>query len=253
MTDNAWAYRKSLAWKAVLADLGATGKLTRAYRPQTNGKVERFNRPLLDERAYLRPCTSNSERTAALADFLHTYNHHRCHTALGGQPPITRVNNPAGQYTWSLSLWSRSSTSQDPPDHWQDGRSGGVSRHSMAISSALWSFALVVGLLTLTPGLDTALILRTSALGRRRRTWGVVLGIQTGTTTPCPLPWLLGDMDAGEQLIHRSVLLLDLGVHRNSRRIVLVASWYLGVGPAHWTSSMWGWSGDFGHTWSWRS
>ncbi|HEY8982602.1 MAG TPA: LysE family translocator [Streptomyces sp.] len=51
----------------------------------------------------------------------------------------------------------------------------------MAISSALWSFALVVGLLTLTPGLDTALILRTSALGRHKRAWGVVLGIQTGT------------------------------------------------------------------------
>ncbi|MFC9756464.1 LysE family translocator [Streptomyces sp. NPDC056921] len=51
----------------------------------------------------------------------------------------------------------------------------------MAIGTALWSFALVVGLLTLTPGLDTALILRTSALGRRRRAWGVVLGIQSGT------------------------------------------------------------------------
>jgi threonine/homoserine/homoserine lactone efflux protein len=51
----------------------------------------------------------------------------------------------------------------------------------MVIGSALWSFALVVGLLTLTPGLDTALILRTSALGRRRRAWGVVLGIQSGT------------------------------------------------------------------------
>ncbi|WP_299531552.1 LysE family translocator [uncultured Streptomyces sp.] len=51
----------------------------------------------------------------------------------------------------------------------------------MALSTALWSFALVVGLLTLTPGLDTALILRTSAVGRRRRAWGVVLGIQTGT------------------------------------------------------------------------
>ncbi|MFZ3573320.1 LysE family translocator [Streptomyces sp. BH097] len=51
----------------------------------------------------------------------------------------------------------------------------------MAISTSLWSFALVVGLLTLTPGLDTALILRTSALGRRRRAWGVVLGIQSGT------------------------------------------------------------------------
>ncbi|MGW0856057.1 LysE family translocator [Streptomyces sp. NPDC002690] len=53
----------------------------------------------------------------------------------------------------------------------------------MALTASLWTFALVVGLLTLTPGLDTALILRTSALGRRRRAWGVVLGIQTGTLT----------------------------------------------------------------------
>ncbi|UCA52319.1 IS481 family transposase [Streptomyces sp. WA6-1-16] len=98
LTDNAWPYRKSFAWRDALADLGATGKLTRAYRPQTNGKVERFNRTLLDEWAYLRPYTSNTERTAALADFLHAYNHHRCHTALGGHPPISRVNNPAGQY-----------------------------------------------------------------------------------------------------------------------------------------------------------
>ncbi|MEU3262392.1 integrase core domain-containing protein, partial [Streptomyces albidoflavus] len=45
------------------------------------------------------PYTSNDERTAALTDFLHTYNHHRCHTALGGQPPISRVNNAAGQYS----------------------------------------------------------------------------------------------------------------------------------------------------------
>ncbi|KUJ70487.1 lysine transporter LysE [Streptomyces albus subsp. albus] len=51
----------------------------------------------------------------------------------------------------------------------------------MTISTSLWSFALVAAVLTLTPGLDTALILRTAALGRRRRAWGVVLGIQTGT------------------------------------------------------------------------
>ncbi|MGW0314058.1 IS481 family transposase [Streptomyces flavidovirens] len=98
LTDNAWAYRKGLAWKAALATLGATGKLTRAYRPQTNGKVERFNRTLLEEWAYLRPYTSNEQRSQALADFLHTYNHHRCHTALAGKPPITRVNNVPGQY-----------------------------------------------------------------------------------------------------------------------------------------------------------
>ncbi|MGP3976255.1 LysE family translocator [Streptomyces sp. 8N114] len=49
--------------------------------------------------------------------------------------------------------------------------------------SELWGFTLIVGLLTLTPGLDTALILRTAALGHRRCAWGVVLGIQTGTLT----------------------------------------------------------------------
>ncbi|WP_326773067.1 IS481 family transposase [Streptomyces sp. NBC_01445] len=99
LTDNAWSYRKSFAWRQALAELGATGKLTRPYRPQTNGKVERFNRTLLDEWAYLRPYTSNSERSEALPDFLHTYNHHRCHTALAGKPPISRANNASGQYT----------------------------------------------------------------------------------------------------------------------------------------------------------
>ncbi|MFE5052043.1 IS481 family transposase [Streptomyces sp. NPDC056637] len=98
LTDNAWSYRKSFAWRQALDELGATGKLTRPYRPQTNGKVERFNRTLLDEWAYLRPYTSNSERSSALTDFLHTYNHHRCHTALAGKPPIGRANNASGQY-----------------------------------------------------------------------------------------------------------------------------------------------------------
>jgi transposase InsO family protein len=99
LTDNAWVYRKSFAWRQALADLDATGKLTRAYRPQTNGKVERLNRTLMEEWAYIRPYLSNDERTTALTDYLHSYNYHRCHTALGGQPPINRVNNPAGQYT----------------------------------------------------------------------------------------------------------------------------------------------------------
>ncbi len=103
LTDNAWAYRKGLACKAVLTDLGADGKLTRAYRPQTNGKVERFNRTLRDEWAYLRPYASNDARTAALADFLHTCNHHRCHTALDGHPPISRIDNPPGHYTWPVA------------------------------------------------------------------------------------------------------------------------------------------------------
>lgn len=98
LTDNGACY-ESFLWRQTLAATAITHKRTRPYRPQTNGKVERFNPTLLDEWAYLRPCTNNDERTAALAGFLHTYNHHRCHTALGGHPPISRVNNAAGQYT----------------------------------------------------------------------------------------------------------------------------------------------------------
>lgn len=64
-------YRKSLAWRQALADLGAVGSLTRAYRPLTSGKAERFHRTLLDEWACLRPCTGNTERTGALADPAH--------------------------------------------------------------------------------------------------------------------------------------------------------------------------------------
>ncbi|MER5972863.1 IS481 family transposase [Streptomyces sp. NPDC002055] len=98
LTDNGSCY-KSKAFTQTLAAAGITHKKIRPYRPQTNGKVERFNRTLLDEWAYQRPYQTNTERTQALADFLHTYNHHRCHTALDGHPPISRVNNAPGQYT----------------------------------------------------------------------------------------------------------------------------------------------------------
>ncbi|MEC4576628.1 IS481 family transposase, partial [Streptomyces virginiae] len=81
LTDNGSCYKSKL-FTRTLATAGITHKKIRPYRPQTNGKVERFNRTLLDEWAYLRPYTSNDERTEALADFLHTYNHHRSHTAL---------------------------------------------------------------------------------------------------------------------------------------------------------------------------
>ena len=101
MTDNALAYRRSHAFREAVADLGAQQRFTRNYRPQTNGKAERFNRTLADEWAYVRPFDSSAERAAALPGWLHTYNHHRNHTALGGQPPISRVsvNNPAGHYS----------------------------------------------------------------------------------------------------------------------------------------------------------
>lgn len=99
LTDNGACYKSKLFTQTLTA-ADITHKKIRPCRPQTNGKAERFNRTLLDEWACLRPYTSNTERTVALADFLHTYNHHRCHTAFDGHPPINRVNNVAGQYIW---------------------------------------------------------------------------------------------------------------------------------------------------------
>ena len=99
MTDNAFAYRHSRAWQDALDQLGATARFTRPYRPQTNGKAERFNRTMADEWIYIRHFDGSADRAAALPEWLHTYNHHRNHTALGGRPPVSRVNNPAGHYT----------------------------------------------------------------------------------------------------------------------------------------------------------
>jgi transposase InsO family protein len=98
LTDNGPCYRSS-NWLQEVAGGGATPRFIRPYRPQTNGKVERFNRTLLEEWAYVRKYSSEAERRRRLDSWLHTYNHHRCHTALGGQPPITRVDNLPGHYT----------------------------------------------------------------------------------------------------------------------------------------------------------
>ena len=98
LTDNGGCY-KSFAWRDALTAAGITHKRTRPYRPQTNGKVERFHRTLADEWAYARPYHSETERRAALAPWLHMYNHHRSHTALGGLPPASRVTNLSGDYT----------------------------------------------------------------------------------------------------------------------------------------------------------
>jgi transposase len=97
LTDNGACYR-ARAFGA-LHDLGITHKRTRAYRPQTNGKVERFHHTLLCEWAYVRPYASSRARTKALTRWLHHYNHHRSHTALGGLAPVTRVTNLPAQHT----------------------------------------------------------------------------------------------------------------------------------------------------------
>jgi transposase InsO family protein len=91
MTDNALAYRRSRAWRDALAGIGADSRFTRRYRPQTNGKAERFNRTLQTEWAYARAWTSNQQRTHALDTWLEYYNTARSHSALGGHPPISRL------------------------------------------------------------------------------------------------------------------------------------------------------------------
>jgi transposase InsO family protein len=96
ITDNGSCYR-SKAFTAALGD-GIAHKFTRPYRPQTNGKVERFNRTLAQEWAYAHTWTSDEARAATYQQWVHEYNHHRPHTGIGGKSPIQRVHNVLGNY-----------------------------------------------------------------------------------------------------------------------------------------------------------
>lgn len=89
LTDNAWAYRWSL--REVCAAHGIRQKFIKPHCPWQNGKAERFNRTLQTEWAYRQPFTSNDARTAALDPWLEHYNTGRRHSALGGKPPISRL------------------------------------------------------------------------------------------------------------------------------------------------------------------
>jgi len=97
LSDNGSAYR-SHAWRTACTELGIKPKRTRPYRPQTNGKIERFHRTLADGWAFARMFRSESARRKALPAWLHEYNHHRPHTAIGNRPPITRLTNLSEQY-----------------------------------------------------------------------------------------------------------------------------------------------------------
>ena len=98
MTDNARAYRYT-TYAAALEVIGARHKRTRPYRPQTNGKAERFIQTLLREWAYGRPYRSNAERLERLPAWVAEYNGVRTHTSLGGITPMEAlVNNLRGNH-----------------------------------------------------------------------------------------------------------------------------------------------------------
>jgi len=96
MTDNGAGYTSRI-FGDTLEAVDIDHVRIRPYRPQTNGKVERFQRALATEWAYATTWTTDSQRAEALNDWIHQYNHHRYHTAING-PPISRVNNLRNQY-----------------------------------------------------------------------------------------------------------------------------------------------------------
>ena len=98
LTDNGSCYKSKL-WHKTCAVLGIRVKKTRPYRPQTNGKAERFIQTLLREWAYARVYVTSNERMKVLPVYLTHYNEHRDHGSLRNQPPISRmpgVNNVHG-------------------------------------------------------------------------------------------------------------------------------------------------------------
>jgi transposase InsO family protein len=97
LSDNGGCYR-SFLWRDTCVELGITHKRTRPYRPQTNGKIERFHRTLADGWAFKKFYNSESARRSALPAWIHHYNHHRPHTAIGKAAPITRLTNLAGHH-----------------------------------------------------------------------------------------------------------------------------------------------------------
>jgi transposase InsO family protein len=96
MSDNAFAYRRSNAFRDQLAAHGARHILIPPYTPRWNGKVERFIQTLKREWAYAHSWPNSAERTRALTSFLRYYNRRRPHSSLGDRPPISRVHNVRG-------------------------------------------------------------------------------------------------------------------------------------------------------------
>jgi transposase InsO family protein len=94
LTDNGTCFKRR--WREQCEQLAIGVRKTRPYRPQTNGKAERFIRTLLERWAYAYSYDNERQRAQALPDALESYNRYRPHRALGGQTPLQRVNDLSG-------------------------------------------------------------------------------------------------------------------------------------------------------------
>ena len=96
MTDNSFSYVNNRSLRELLAQHGIRHLTTKPYRPRTNGKVERFHQTMAREWAYGLAYRSHRQRNQALPHWLDHYNQQRPHSAIGDQPPISRVHNVRG-------------------------------------------------------------------------------------------------------------------------------------------------------------
>jgi hypothetical protein len=120
LSDNDSCYRSHL-WRDTCAELNITPRKTRAYRPQTNGKIERFHRTMADGWAFKKFYSTESARRRALPAWLHEYNHHRPHTAIGRSTPITRLSNRFRDRTVVLSRLLMITSVRPPRIRLRDG------------------------------------------------------------------------------------------------------------------------------------
>jgi transposase InsO family protein len=97
MTDNAFSYVRNRSLRELLARHSIRQLTTQAYRPRTNGKVERFHQTMAREWAYGLAYRSHRQRNAALPHWLDHYNRRRPHSSLGDRPPISRVTTSVGR------------------------------------------------------------------------------------------------------------------------------------------------------------
>jgi len=97
MTDNAWCYTHSRELAALLGRRGIRHLTTQPRRPQTNGKVERFQQTMAREWAYGLAYRSSDDRWRALPHWLDHYNERRPHSGIGDRSPISRVHDVSGQ------------------------------------------------------------------------------------------------------------------------------------------------------------